>query len=81
MSEVSRVQEPERAETEPCPEGFHYIGQDVRHCAECGLPIWVHAGIAQLPPGEGPFASNGWVLRPFEPGEADRIRARWLVSR
>ena len=70
----TEVGEPKRT---PCPEGYHFVGQRLTHCAECGLPPWVHAGRADLPQGAGPFGS-GWVLKPWKPGEADRFRARVL---
>lgn len=62
----------------PCPEGYHYIGQRLTHCSECGLPPWEHAGSATLPEGASPFGSGGWVLKPWMPGEADRFRERVL---
>lgn len=56
----------------PCPEGFHWIGQSFAHCDLCDLPAWEHAGHAE--PVKGGFRL---ALRPWEPGEADDIKAKW----
>lgn len=66
----------------PCPEGFHWVGQSFRHCAECGLPAWDHAGEARLPERVSTdflFASAdpGWVLKPWRPGERASCFRKW----
>lgn len=61
----------------PCPEGFHWLGQPFTSCDKCGLPAWEHAGEARLPEGASPFSLAEFVLRPWGPGQADRIRAKW----
>lgn len=61
----------------PCPEGFHWIGQSFASCDMCGLPAWEHAGRAALTVPDSPFGDGEWVLEPWVPGEAERIRAKW----
>lgn len=65
----------------PCPDGFVWIGQSFEHCDACGLPAWDHTGWSE-PNGEmlSPFDMRPWVLKPFEPGEADAVRAKWEVT-
>lgn len=60
----------------PCPEGFHWIGQTFAACDRCSLPAWDHAGVAEL---TAPVFSTepAYRLRPWNPGEADRIRETW----
>lgn len=70
------VEQPEPG-SQPCAEGFHWIGQSFAHCDKCGLPAWDHAGTAGLPPGAGPFGRPDWVLKPYADGEAERIKAKW----
>lgn len=67
----------------PCPEGYHYMGQRLTHCSECGLPPWEHAGRATLPKDVmsgsfNPFGTASWVLDPWKPGEAEALRQRVL---
>lgn len=70
-----RAVAPEAAPKTPCPDGFHWIGQSFRHCDQCGLPAWEHAGWAELPKGGGPFDTRPLVLTPFKPGEAELLVA------
>lgn len=60
----------------PCADGFHWIGQSFATCDMCGLPAWEHEGEARLVEDAGPFADQ-WEMRPWEPGQAERIRAKW----
>lgn len=70
---VSGEQEVEAKE--PCPEGYHFVGQPLTHCCECGLPPWEHAGMSVLAT-DDPFAAE-FVLRPWRLGERERLRAKW----
>lgn len=65
----------------PCPEGFHWIGQSFAWCDACGLPAWEHAGMSTLKGDAGPFGSEKWELKPWEPGEAEACRAKWEPRR
>jgi hypothetical protein len=74
--------EPPRA---PCG-GFRWIGQSFAHCDGCGRPAWEHEGEMRLRDGASPFGAglvgepavdDAWELRPWKPGEADAIRAKW----
>ena len=61
-----------------CAEGFHWIGQSFASCENCGKPAWEHAGMHALgDPAANPFAEGGWRLEPWQPGEAERIKAKW----
>lgn len=55
-------------------EGFHWIGQSFEFCDNCGRPAWEHRG--HHIPGS-PFTDDGGTVREWEPGEADKIRAKW----
>lgn len=57
-------------------EGFQWIGQSFAHCERCGQPAWDHAGEEVAVEGAGPFDTRRTV-RPWKPGEADTIRAKW----
>jgi len=61
----------------PCPEGFHWIGQPATSCDECGLPAWEHEGMATSNRLESPFHNSLLVLRPWNPGEREEIKAKW----
>lgn len=62
----------------PCPEGFHWIGQSFATCDQCGLPAWEHEGLAGYDSDAAlPFFPPSFVLKPWAPGERERIRARW----
>lgn len=72
------AQQDETADTEDptvC-EGFRWIGQSFATCDRCGQPAWDHVGEEISAEGAGPF-DNRWTVRPWEPGQADRIRAKW----
>lgn len=60
----------------PCPEGFHWIGQSLAACDQCGLPAWDHEGLADGSR-DNPFSDAPFTLRPWEPGEREAIRAKW----
>ena len=60
----------------PVCEGFRWIGQSFATCDRCGQPAWDHAGEEVAVAGAGPFDSRRTV-RPWKPGEADAIRAKW----
>jgi hypothetical protein len=70
--------QPSEAPSEPPPvcEGFRWIGQSFATCDRCGQPAWDHAGEEVPVEGAGPFDTRRTV-RLWEPGEADRIRAKW----
>ncbi|MDQ0376540.1 hypothetical protein [Amycolatopsis thermophila] len=70
---------PAEGKPQPCADGFHWVGQSFDTCERCGLPAWEHAGEARLADGS-PFTDGGFVLRPWEPGEADAIRRKWDPS-
>ncbi len=56
-----------------CLEGFHWIGQGVDACDQCGLPRRAHAGYATLRPGAGPFGTkDDWVLTPWPTADSER---------
>lgn len=73
LSLISEKPEPEKV---PCPEGYHWIGQSLRYCDHCSFAPWEHAGVAVLDEDAGPF-SGKFVLRPFKPGEAERLREKF----
>ena len=64
------------APPEPCPEGFHWIGQALAFCDKCGLPGWEHAGTAE----PSLFDSGAWVLRPLAVGEREAVAHKWEPS-
>lgn len=66
------------ATDKPC-RWFHWIGQSLACCDECGKPAWEHDGISEPKKGAGPFSGSedDWTGRPWAPGQADRIRAKW----
>ncbi|WP_175438093.1 hypothetical protein [Streptomyces sp. SGAir0924] len=57
-------------------EGFVWIGQSFATCDRCGQPAWEHDGQDVAVEGAGPFDPRRTV-RPWEPGQADAIRAKW----
>lgn len=68
--EREREEEPlpeEAPSIQPCPNGFHWIGQSFTSCDKCGLPIWEHAGVAvpQWQP-RSPFDYAPLILRPWK---------------
>jgi hypothetical protein len=68
----------ERPGPTPCPDGFHWIGQTFEHCDRCSLPARDHDGMSTLDKDRSPFdKGNRWVLRPWEPGEREAVRAKW----
>lgn len=72
----ARSQEPEPLPVvEPCPDGFRWMGQPLTTCEKCGLPAWEHDGWADNAE-DNPFSAR-LVLRPWKPGERERIEARW----
>lgn len=61
-------------------DGFRWIGQPLSTCDGCGRPAWEHAGMHVYPRSSGPFDTiPGWT-KPWAPGEADAIRAKWEVA-
>lgn len=66
---------PERTPVTPCPEGFKWMGQPFTHCEGCERPAWEHDGWADNAE-DNPF-SGKLKLRPWKPGERERIEARW----
>jgi len=70
--------QPSEPQSEPPPvcEGFRWIGQSFATCDRCGQPAWDHVGEEIPVDGAGPFDGE-WTVRPWNPGEADRIRAKW----
>ena len=76
--EESATTEP--SSKQPCPEGFHWIGQSFAHCDKCGLPAWDHEGMASQPePPNNPFdpMPDGFVLRPWKAAELRACRRKW----
>jgi hypothetical protein len=76
--QADEAQQPETQAAEPptvC-QGFVWIGQSFATCDRCGQPAWEHAGRDAPVPDAGPFDTRRRVI-PWEPGEADRIRAKW----
>lgn len=76
---VARLILGQEAPAEPNPpacEGFVWIGQPFTTCDRCGRPAWEHAALEVAPPGAGPF-DHARELRPWAPGETDKIRAKW----
>jgi hypothetical protein len=60
----------------PVCQGFVWIGQPFTTCDRCGQPAWEHAGEEVPVEGAGPF-DNRRTVRPWKPGQADAIRAKW----
>jgi len=60
----------------PVCQGFVWIGQPFTTCERCGQPAWEHDGEEIPVEGAGPF-DNCRTVRPWKPGQADAIRARW----
>jgi hypothetical protein len=60
-------------------EGFQWIGQPFTTCDRCARPAWEHVGEDVPVEGAGPF-DNRRTVRPWGPGEADRIRAKWAPA-
>jgi len=60
----------------PVCQGFVWIGQSFATCDRCGQPAWEHAGEEVPVEGAGPF-DNRRTVRPWKPGQADAIRAKW----
>lgn len=76
------VEPAEAADKTPAPvvcEGFQWIGQPFTSCDRCGQPAWEHAGEEVPVEGAGPF-DNRRTVRPWKPGEADAIRAKWAPA-
>ncbi|MDX3637803.1 hypothetical protein PV728_48045 [Streptomyces europaeiscabiei] len=63
-------------EEPPVCEGFVWIGQSFATCDRCGQPAWDHEGEEVAAEGAGPF-DNRRTVRPWKPGQADAIRAKW----
>ncbi len=66
----------QHVEPSPVCQGFQWIGQSFATCDRCGHPAWDHRGEDVAVEGAGPF-DNRRTVRPWKPGEADRIRAKW----
>lgn len=66
----------DETEAPPVCEGFVWIGQSFAICDRCGQPAWEHVGEEVPIEGAGLF-DNRRTVRPWEPGQADRIRAKW----
>ncbi|MGW5175864.1 hypothetical protein ACWERY_16070 [Streptomyces sp. NPDC004082] len=78
---ADEAQQPETQAPEPpvvC-EGFVWIGQSFATCDRCGQPAWDHAGRDAPVEGAVLFDTRRTVI-PWEPGEADRIRAKWAPN-
>lgn len=60
---------------EPVCGGFVWIGQPMTSCDRCGQPAWEHEGLDQ--PTADPFSDALSTVRPWKPGEAEAIRAKW----
>ncbi|MDX3759305.1 hypothetical protein [Streptomyces sp. AK02-04a] len=69
-------QDETQAEPSPVCQGFQWIGQSFATCDRCGQPAWEHAGEDVAVEGAGPF-DNRRTVRPWKPGQADAIRAKW----
>ncbi|MFD9443376.1 hypothetical protein [Streptomyces sp. NPDC060001] len=73
-------EQPDNETPEPEPpvvcEGFVWIGQSFATCDRCAQPAWDYDGADVAVEGAGPFDDRRTV-RPWEPGEADAIRAKW----
>ncbi|NUP15464.1 MAG: hypothetical protein HOZ81_05040 [Streptomyces sp.] len=73
-------QQAEEAKPEPTAppvcEGFVWIGQSFATCDRCSQPAWDHTGEEVPVEGAAPF-DNRRTVRPWEPGQADRIRDKW----
>lgn len=58
---------------------FHWIGQQLSTCDQCGAPIWEHEGISKAP--KSPFGDEPFTGSPWK--EADRwyrMHQRWLAG-
>lgn len=64
------------AEVPSVCDGFVWIGQSFAICERCAQPAWDHVGEEVPVEGAGPF-DNRRTVRPWAPGQADRIRAKW----
>jgi hypothetical protein len=67
-----------QGEAPPVCEGFVWIGQSFATCDRCGQPAWDHEGEEVAVEGAGPFGT-GRVVRPWKPGVAEAIRAKWAL--
>jgi hypothetical protein len=78
ISVAAEVQPPEvqAEDSKPVCEGFQWVGQSFAICERCGQPAWEHAGEELPAEGADPFDTRRTV-RPWKPGEADAIRAKW----
>jgi hypothetical protein len=56
---------------EPCPEGFHWIGQSLDTCDNCGHPARAHAGLHSFRRDAGPFGGE-WYCKPWAEVDASR---------
>jgi hypothetical protein len=69
-------QTPEPGETPACV-WFAWIGQPFSSCDRCGRPAWEHRGEETFA-ADSPFDGLPPFGRPWRPGEADAIKARWV---
>ena len=76
MADEAQQPETQTDDKPPVCEGFQWIGQPFTTCDRCGQPAWDHVGQDVPVDGAGPFDTRRTV-RPWELGEADRIRAKW----
>lgn len=49
---------------EPC-RGFHWIGQTLESCDNCGRPARDHEGLMTLRRDAPPFSDGGWYVKPW----------------
>jgi hypothetical protein len=79
MATVARPGQPETGkEASPVCQGFVWIGQSFTTCDRCAQPAWEHDGEEVPSEDAGPFDTRRTV-RPWKPGEADAIRAKWAA--
>ncbi|MGE9282302.1 hypothetical protein ACP4B2_27660 [Streptomyces rochei] len=76
MADETAATETQPPATPVVCEGFVWIGQSFATCDRCGQPAWEHDGQDVAVEGAGPFDPRRTV-RPWEPGQADAIRAKW----
>ncbi|MFE9127054.1 hypothetical protein ACFYOF_16815 [Streptomyces sp. NPDC007148] len=61
---------------DPVCQGFVWIGQSFATCDRCGQPAWDHEG-EEVPADGAGLLDDRRAVRPWKPGQADRIRAKW----
>ncbi|MFK0182351.1 hypothetical protein ACIQVR_41075 [Streptomyces xanthochromogenes] len=77
---ADEAQQPEAeavpAEAPSVCEGFQWIGQSFATCDRCDQPAWDHVG-EDVPVEGASLSDERRTVRPWKPGQADAIRAKW----